>query len=108
MTDSPNTMGMPVSCDSAQLVQLVERILECQAHTTIKSGDRCILAQTTLVQAERAEPRPAVGERGCHAVEGADPVEQGADGTVVVLQAIGAIHLEAHVDPSGCQAVANR
>src|SRR5436190_17498500 len=97
LTGSSNTTGIIGSSGSAQFVELVERILKREAHR-VKPRDGCVLSQAAFVESECAQTGAALGERRRHAVQRADAVEQGADRTVVLLQVIRAIRVEADVD----------
>ena len=81
----------------SQLVQVVERILKGAPNVT-KSGDRGVLAEPVLVEAERSQTGAAVRQRRRHTVENADAVEQRAQRTTVLLERRGTVGVEADVD----------
>src|SRR6266542_5560531 len=91
----------------SQFVQVVERILKHPPNIA-EPGDNRVLAQSVLVQAERAQPGAAIRQRGRQAVQDAHAMKQRSQRTLVSFDRVGAVRLKAHINAAGSEALADR
>src|SRR5713226_301780 len=91
-------------CD---LIEIVERVLQGHASDAAEARLLRELLQLPFRQTHRAKPLPMAGERGGHAIEHTEAIEQAPQGPGIAFQALGAIDVQAHIASIRAQRLAN-
>src|SRR5947209_16434276 len=99
----PLPMGLPIdgSCRwrlllRLEFVKVVERVLQWHASDAAEARLSRELLQLPFWQTHGAQPLPMAGERGGHAIEHTEAIEQAAQRPGIAFQVLGAIRSEEH------------
>src|SRR5437763_9347293 len=80
-----------------EFVQVVERVLQGHASHAAEARLPRELLQLPFWQTHRAQPLAMPGERGGHAIEHTEAIEQAAQRPCIAFQVLGAIDVKAHI-----------
>src|SRR5713226_6738680 len=79
-----------------EFVKVVERVLQWHASDTAEACLLRELLQLPFWQTHGAKSLPMAGERGGHAIEHAEAIEQAPQRSSIAFQVLGAIDVQAH------------
>src|SRR6202162_4598363 len=91
-------------CD---LIEIVERVLQGHASDAAEARLPRELLQLPFRQTHRAKPLSMAGERGGHAIEHTEAIEQAAQRSGIAFQVLGAIDVQAHIASIRAQRLVN-
>src|SRR5438067_11852497 len=110
----PLPMGLPIdgSCRwrlllRLEFVEVVERVLQWHASDAAESRLQRELLQLPFWQTHGAKPLPVAGERGGHAIEHTEAIEQAPQRPGIAFQVLGAIDVQAHIASIRAQRLVN-
>src|SRR6266568_6208182 len=90
-----------------EFVKVVERVLQGHASDAAEARLQRELLQLPFWQTHGAQPLPMAGERGGHAIEHTEAIEQAAQRPGIAFQALGAIDVQAHIASIRAQRLPN-
>src|SRR5713226_5316014 len=90
-----------------EFVKVVERVIQWQASDAAEARLSRELTQLPFWQTHGAQPLAMAGERGGHAIEYTEAIEQAPQGPGIAFQVFGAIDVQAHIASIRAQRLAN-
>src|SRR5262245_12048125 len=101
-----------ISCPMRQvlgldLVEIVERVLQRELSHAAEPYGEGELAQLGFGQPTGAQALSAIGQRGRHAVDHAESIEERSERPRVLLRLVRAVDVQAEVGPAGPQRLAD-
>src|SRR5437870_1692352 len=90
-----------------EFVEVVERVLQWHASHAAEARRHRELLQLPFWQTHRAQPLAMAGERGGHAIEHTEAIEQAPQRPGIAFQVLGAIDVQAHIASIRAQRLAN-